>query len=222
MTQLEQQSSFFCHCCERDLDDHLRSKRVLVTNQKTQSPLCKQCDGFIKIQLPHVMGRLAKKKLTVALAAELTISTTPGDTPERSRPTPSPPSESDGMESEQQPHTQKKELRKARRASATECDAFSHRSLAVTRYIEGFIQGLEAAGMNRDELESSATSAINILLGFCQKLSSERLNVLSGRVSRSEVRRLTRHIQETSLMVDEYVNAIRDIYRSRRSNRPRP
>lgn len=106
-----------------------------------------------------------------------------------------------------------------RAASATECDAFSHRSLAVTRYIEGFIQGLEVAGVDRSGLHPEATNAINILLGISQKLASERLNVMSGRVSRSEVRRLTRHIKETSLMVDEYVSAVGDAYKKGNARR---
>jgi len=219
MVEIVQQSRFLCHCCERELEGHLCAQRELISQRGVYAPLCKQCDGFISIGLPHVVGRLNKKKLEVA-------EPRPHRPPSaaRSRPTPRPPSappvpEVTDHPPEHAPNEPQKKQRKVRPASATECDAFSNRSLAVTRYIDGFIQGLETAGLNRNALKSEATNAINILLGISQKLSSERLKVLSGMVSRSDVRRLTRHIKETSLMVDEYVNAVKDACQHIHENR---
>ncbi|MCP4675356.1 MAG: hypothetical protein GY854_07595 [Deltaproteobacteria bacterium] len=160
--------------------------------------LCKQCAGFLRIGLEALVKKVAASKKTFIAGdikgAEVSTSyRTPKQEKKR------PPAQA---KKKSKPGVAK------RPASATERDLFSHRSLSVTRYIDGFINGLESVGLDRNLLAPEASQAINTLLAICQKLTSERLHVCSGRLSRSDVRRLTRHIGETEMMVEEYVRAV--------------
>jgi hypothetical protein len=97
---------------------------------------------------------------------------------------------------------------KSRRASTIEKELFSYHSLSVELHIEGFIKGLEAAGLERAALSREAEIAINNLLEIAQTLSGDRLRIRKDVMSRADIRRLERHIDDISLMVNEYVRAV--------------
>ncbi len=182
----------------------------LVDRRGRRESLCKQCQGFLKIGLPALSTKLAATKKKVEKKVE-------SEDPSPPAPSAGPPrfvrnSETAGFA----PTTAKssaKESSKKRRASNIELELYTHRSLVVSRYIDGFVKGLEVAGLDRTHLDAEAAEAINVLLGISQKLASERLNASTNRMTRSEVRRLIRHIDGTSMMVDEYVRAVSDACR---------
>jgi replicative superfamily II helicase len=99
---------------------------------------------------------------------------------------------------------------KGRMASAMEREAFAYRCLALERYIEGFVSGLEIGGIDRRKLSVEAVRAIDALLGICQKTRSERLRATSMKITRNLIRKLGRHIKESSVLTDEYVNAVKE------------
>ncbi len=87
-----------------------------------------------------------------------------------------------------------------------EQEAFRYHSLSVERFIDGFIIGLESAGIDRTTLPSSAEKAVNNLLDIRQTLVQQRGRV--QQLNRSDIRRLNRHLKETVLLVEEYVRAV--------------
>lgn len=211
MVRQSSEESFRCSLCERHREVRFLSTSVVVTSGGAEHPICKQCDGFVALGLPFVTNKLGNRKVRAArdssaAALPSRISSVAENTEPRSQNT---AETRVGRQSVAPAGPPVREPPAKRRlASATEVAAFTYQSLSLSRYIDGFIKGLEAAGLDRGELEPEAARAINILLGICQELASDRRNVKSGRERRSEVRKLTRHIKETEMMVDEYIRAV--------------
>jgi hypothetical protein len=97
-----------------------------------------------------------------------------------------------------------------RAASSTETEVLRLKYLALERFIEGFVRGLEASGLDRKRLSSDLNTGINALLKLKQAFADERLcaTVEDERPSRAQVRRLLRHMDESALMVEEYVRYV--------------
>lgn len=190
--------TFQCACCGRDKPIRFLAKNELVDTHGKAEPLCKQCDGFINVGLSHLTSRLRKAGLKVVVR--------------NSSPTPGHPAPGGGTQKAQTPQRASAPVAETptsrRMASATERDAYAYRSLAFERYIEGFIKGLESGGVDRDKLDPETTVAVNNLLSIRQKLSSERLKVTTGEPPRAHVRKVSRHLDETGMMVEEYVRAV--------------
>ncbi len=185
-------NSFFCPCCDRDKPNRMRSDMELADQTDKRESVCVQCASFLSIGLPNLTEkitnwgkRVVRATRRISLSDESTAATHDIKSPQKKASKP-----------------------KGRMASATERNAFGYKCLALEKYIEGFIKGLEAAGLDRSAFDENMTNAINSLLSIGQKLSAERIQVSSGTTSRSDVRRLARHMDETSLMVEEYVTAI--------------
>ncbi len=185
--------TFVCACCGREKPMRFLAKNELVDSRGRQEPLCKQCDGFATVGLSHLTERLHRAGLKVVPRPAPAQETAPGRTLEMIETAPAP--------KEDKPTTR-------RMASATETDAFAYRSLAYERYIEGFIKGLESGGVDRDKLDGETTVAVNNLLSIHQKLSSERLKVTSSASPRALVRKASRHLTDTGMMIEEYVRAV--------------
>lgn len=190
--------AFVCACCGRDKPIRFLAKNELVDTHGKAEPLCKQCDGFINVGLSHLTSRLRKAGLKVVLRNS---SFPPGHADSVGKAQKAQKTERAASPKAETPTTR-------RMASATERDAFAYRSLAFERYIEGFIKGLESGGLDRDKLDAETTVAVNNLLSIRQKLSSERLKVTTGDPPRAHVRKVSRHLDETGMMVEEYVRAV--------------
>lgn len=172
------------------------SRLKLKNSARMDQRLCRQCETFLQEGLGFLSEKLARKKWTLVrpgdsdLPPSLLMSAGPQN------PVSSPPEP-------------KRQTKPPRPASALEKEAFYFRSLSVERNIDGFIKGLESAGMDRSKLGKSAEAAVNNLLHIAQTLSGQRLEVQSERhMSRADVRRMSRHIDETALLVKEYIAAV--------------
>ena len=188
--------TFFCHLCERRLKRSQLSRLKLKNSARMDQRLCRQCETFLQQGLGFLSEKLVQKKWTLVrpgdsdLPPSLVMSITP-EMPTAPEPSP------------QKPH------KPPRSASTVEKETFYFRSLSVERYIDGFILGLETAGMDRSKLSKNAVAAVNNLLHIAQTLAGQRLEVQSERqMSRADVRRMSRHIDETSLLVKEYIAAV--------------
>ncbi|MDJ0762978.1 MAG: hypothetical protein QNJ97_08325 [Myxococcota bacterium] len=196
-------AGFICGCCGRDRPLSLLSNAGLRHTSGQIDPVCAQCENFLTTGLPCLVEKIAAQKKEFLKKNPSPGVQRPAAKPATRRGITSIPSPI----ATQRPGKAKAK-KKQRLASATECEVFFNRSLVLTRYVEGFIKGLEAAGLERSALSQEALAAVNFLLRICQELATERLRVNSGTLARSEVRRLSRHIGETTLMVDEYIAAI--------------
>lgn len=159
--------------------------------------LCKQCDVFLESGLPFLNDKIAAKKfkrVDPRHVLDLESFGTPKDR------------DSDAVSDPKEPV--QRPLFKPRAASAMEKELFHFHSLSVEQYIEGFIRGLEAAGIDRKSLSREAEIAVNNLLHILQTLAGERHRVHGDECNRADIRRLSRHIDDTSLMVNEYVRAV--------------
>ncbi|MCP4606167.1 MAG: hypothetical protein GY847_37585 [Proteobacteria bacterium] len=208
MSHIQEEDSFFCCLCGRDQPDRLLSSSELVDRAGRSEPLCKQCNGFLDVGLSHLVDRIAAQKKTVVARQNLSEQRVADSGKPHFRHRKSRKKPSLSVTTSAELKSPEPQVARARRASSIERELYTHRSLSLSRYIDGFVKGLEVGGLDRKYLEPEASNAINILLSICQKLASERLRISSNRLSRSEVRRLTRHVDETSLMVEEYVEAV--------------
>ena len=187
--------TFYCHLCERRLKRNMLSRLKLKNSARMDQRLCRQCETFLQEGLGFLSEKLAQKKWTLVSPGDSDLppsllSTRPlSPVPQMSEP--------------------KRQTKPPRPASAIEKEAFYFRSLSVERHIDGFIKGLESAGMDRSKLGKGAEAAVNNLLHIAQTLSGQRLEVQSERrMSRADVRRMGRHIDETALLVREYIAAV--------------
>ena len=172
------------------------SRLKLKNSARMDQRLCRQCETFLQEGLGFMSEKLAEKKWTLV---------SPGDSDLPASLLFSSPHEASAVPLS--PPT--RPTKPPRRASAIEKEAFYYRSLSVERHIDGFIKGLESAGMDRTKLGKSAEAAVNNLLHIAQTLSGQRLEVQSERrMSRADVRRMSRHIDETALLVKEYITAV--------------
>jgi len=187
---------FLCACCERTLSTTLLSKARLATPTGLLHRVCKQCDAFLEADLPFLSEKIKQKKLRRVDPLEaLDFSTAPKD----------------GTDAKERFREKTQKTRapfKPRAASAMEKDVFHFHALSVELYIEGFVKGLEAAGIDRNTLSREAETAVNNLLHISQTLKGERRRVHTDDCNRADIRRLGRHIDDTSLMVNEYVRAV--------------
>ena len=188
--------SFFCACCDRDLPIRSLAPSRLATPNGLLHRVCKQCESFLVEGLPFLTQRIAERKLRLVDPEAVGLSTTSGKGGLKTPRDESPPAS-----------TERKTAR-PRAASAMEKDLFHFHSLSVELYIEGFIKGLEAAGVDRGSMSREAETAVNNLLHISQTLAGERRRVQTDACNRSDIRRLGRHIDDTSLMVNEYVRAV--------------
>lgn len=186
---------FVCGCCNRQRPGQSLADLHLETKAGDVEPLCRQCEDFIAQGLGAITERISSTGKRLAAGAALASGAVRAGVmrPPASRsipPAPLPPSR--------------------RAASSTETEVLILKYLALERYIEGFVCGLEAAGLDRTRLSRDTTNALNSLLNLKQKFSVERLQVSldASRPTRSEVRRLLRHMDESALTVDEYVRFV--------------
>jgi hypothetical protein len=188
--------TFYCHLCERRLKRTMLSRLKLKNSARMDQRICRQCETFLQEGLGFLAEKIAEKKWTLVSPgdSDLPISllvSVPPDMPVESKTAP------------------KRTSKPPRAASAIEKEAFHFHSLSVERHIEGFIKGLESAGMDRSRLSQNAVAAVNNLLHIAQTLAGQRLEVQSARhLSRADVRRMSRHVDETALLVKEYIAAV--------------
>ena len=199
MARLSQVDLFFCACCERELPKSRLSTARLLTPAQVQRLLCIQCEGFLSSGLPFLVEKIEAKKLKMVQShvAEYMVA---------------PTAKVSKVEVEKQritlPRPVAKRGKRPRHASALERESFNYRAMTVELYIEGFIKGLEAAGVDRNQLSSEAVAAINNLLHISQTLAGQRMQVSTDQHNRSDIRRMARHVDETALMVEEYIQAV--------------
>jgi hypothetical protein len=195
MGTFEQSSElFFCICCNRNLSVRRLSPDRLAGPNGLLHRMCKQCDSFLQADLPFLRQRIEIKKLKRVTREDIGLpvkNVAFVNAPQISR-----------------AEASKSKNETPRTASAVEKDKFHFHSLSVELYIEGFIKGLEAAGIDRKNLSKEAETAVNNLLHISQTLAGERRRVHSNTCNRADIRRLGRHVNDTSLMVDEYVRAV--------------
>lgn len=196
---------FFCICCNRNLSIRRLSDIRLAAPNGLLHRMCKQCDRFLQLDLPFLTQRIESKSLRRVTREDIGLpvkNVAFAHTPQR------------------RAEASKTKKAKPRAASAIEKDKFHFHSLSVELYIEGFIKGLEAAGIDRKSLSKEAETAVNNLLHISQTLAGERRRVHSDACNRADIRRLGRHINDTSLMVDEYVRAVtEECLETRRASR---
>ena len=177
-----------------------RLKNAARLNQK----LCRQCETFLNEGLPFITEKLVAKKFTYIPPGESDFPLSPFASPiKEDASAPSRELQRDA-DSEMSPQA----LSMPRAASAVEKEAFYFHSLSVERQIEGFVKGLEAAGMDRGRLNRNAETAVNNLLQIAQTLAGQRRHSQTGKVSRADIRRMGRHVDDTALMVNEYIEAV--------------
>jgi hypothetical protein len=82
--------------------------------------------------------------------------------------------------------------------------------LAQERFIEGFVRGLEASGLDRKRLSAELANTLNSLLRLKQAFVDERIRITrpGDRPGRAEVRKLLRHLDESALTVEAYIRFI--------------
>jgi uncharacterized protein YlaI len=194
--------TFFCPLCERRLKRNMLSRARLKNVARLDQRLCTQCESFLNEGLDFLKERLAQKKFTFVPPMESDIPfpliSAKGSLPLEQGDAEASLKEDAVLRSRPQPRT----------ASTVEKERFYYHSLSVERQIEGFIKGLEAAGINRENLNGSTETAINNLLQIAQTLAGQRRTVQSESVSRADIRRMGRHISDTALMVNEYIEAV--------------
>ncbi len=205
--------TFYCLCCDRTLPVERISQAALINRNDDREPVCRQCASFLTQNLFHLEERIAaagKRWEKVATRPVLPISR--------------PPSVSATTKANATPPKKPKRpapaAKKPRSASTLEREAFALRCVAQERFIEGFILGLEIAGIDRKKMSDEAIRAVDTLLRICQKTRSERLKANSSKASRTEIRKLTRHLRDTSLMVEEYVNAVKESFKRASQSAP--
>jgi hypothetical protein len=201
MERLSHLDLFFCACCERELARDRLSSARLLTPSRVQRLLCVQCEGFLSIGLPFLVDKVRSQKLQMVTspAAECDLtstSTTKASSRRGARPATG------------QTRRPAKRENRPRQASALERESFNYRALTLELYIEGFIKGLEAAGLDRHQLTREAETAVNNLLNISQTLSGQRMQVTADTHNRADLRRMARHVDETALMVEEYIQAV--------------
>lgn len=191
--------TFSCPLCER------RLKRIMLANGRLKNAarmdlrLCRQCEKFIEEGLEFLTDKLRQKKLSYIPAKESDFPLSPIF---------------DGRDGGAGNVTDEVPLKKARplppprAASGIEKEVFFFHSLSVERQIDGFIRGLEAAGIDRGKLSKPAETAINNLLQIAQTLAGQRRLSQIEKMSRADIRRMGRHVDDTSLMVNEYIAAV--------------
>jgi RNase P subunit RPR2 len=177
------------------------SRARLKNAARMDQRLCKQCETFLNEGLVFITEKLAAKKLSYIPPNDSDFPLSPFSTvsgraasPVAALPEPS--------------KTKTRSQPAPRAASAVEKEVFYYQSLSVERQIEGFVKGLEAAGMDRRRLNRNAETAINNLLQIAQTLAGQRLQSQSNKVSRADIRRMGRHVDDTALMVKEYIAAV--------------
>ena len=188
--------SFFCACCDRDLPIRFLAPSRLAEPNGLLHRVCKQCDDFLSEGLPFLTQRIAERKLRLVDPEAVGFNTMNGRSASKTQ-----RNDSVSASAEQG-------ASRPRAASAIEKDLFHFHSLSVELYIEGFIKGLEAAGVDRGSMSREAETAVNNLLHILQTLAGERRRVQTDACNRADIRRLGRHIDDTSLMVNEYVRAV--------------
>jgi hypothetical protein len=196
-------------CCERDLDAARLSSSRLAAPNGLLHRLCKQCDDFLSLGLSSLLERIESRKLKRVSQGEMQkIELRASRVSDDIAYAAAAPMPGDSYRS--------------RRASAIEKELFSYHSLSVELHIEGFIKGLEAAGLERSSLSREAEIAVNNLLEIAQTLAGDRLRIRKDTLSRADVRRLERHLDDVSLMVNEYVRAVAEecVEPKRRSGHP--
>ncbi len=179
---------FRCSSCERQLPTARLSSTRLINRFGRRELLCTSCEDFLSLKLPFLVDRVESKNLGMLK------TDTPSGEPPRYKPMAAPMTKMSA------------DSKLSRRPSSMEQDAFRYHSLSVERFIDGFIIGLESAGIDRTTLPSSAEKAVNNLLDIRQTLVQQRGRV--QQLNRSDIRRLNRHLKETVLLVEEYVRAV--------------
>lgn len=188
--------TFYCACCERQLPISRLAPTGLVNQFLQTERLCASCDRFLKMDLSFLTEKLEAKRLKIS-----TATPRPAAPISQAVETDLPVSEPSEVVAHAAPSPPK-----PRRASSAEYNALHFQSLSIERFIDGFIQGLEAAGVDRAQLSATAVTAVNTLLGIKQTLTKQRRD--ANNESRATVRRLQRHLKETELIVEEYALAV--------------
>ena len=182
-------------CCDRNLPIRLLSSARLAAPNGLLHRLCKQCDGFLQEGLPFLMQRIERRKLRRIKREDIDFPFIGG-------------ASNAGRPVDRSDTSVPRDKARPRPASAVEKDMFHFHSLSVELYIEGFIKGLDAAGMDRKSMSREAVTAVNNLLHISQTLAGERRRVQSDICNRADIRRMGRRINDSSLMVNEYVRAV--------------
>jgi hypothetical protein len=189
---------FRCACCERRLPVSRSSSAQLVNRFNQREPLCVSCEKFLSMGLPFLTEKIKSKKLNL-------LKPSPGlANPETSPPemTLDTPINHESNLSTAHPASHPRR----RPASATEYEAFCYFSLSIERFIDGFVRGLGARSRSGLPWNDVAEGAVGRLLGIRQALAKQRED--TRHISRTDLRRMKRHLKETELMVEEYALAV--------------
>lgn len=187
--------SFVCGSCGRVrgrgllADFHLRDEKGSV------EPLCRQCEDFVAQGLESVSEQIRSSGRVIVPGSAAPGMPLPGGPtrPPASRSVPPP-----ALASSQ------------RAASNTETEMLRLKYLAQERFIEGFVRGLEASGLDRKRLSVELANTLNSLLRLKQAFVDERIRItrVGCRPGRAQVRKLLRHLDESELTVEAYVRFI--------------
>ena len=187
--------TFYCPLCDRRLNRTMLAQSRIKNVQRMDQRICKQCETFINIGLDFYLEKLATKRWTLIPPDSDIPPLFQYEAPPKSH--------------QEKSASAKRAAPPPRAASALEKETFQYHALSVERHIDGFIVGLESAGIDRSRLSKDAEKAVNNLLHIAQTLAGQRRDVTAkARLSRADIRRLRRHIDDVSLLVKEYITAV--------------